>query len=330
MKWLAAAGALPPPWWLPALAYGIDLAVGDPRWLIHPVQLVGGAIGWLERRLRRPAASPAAQRLAGAVLVITVVSGTWVAAALLLRLAGYVAPWFGLALQVWLFSTTLAAHGLGAAGRSVQRPLQVGQLATARQVLSQYVGRDTVALTESEVARAAAETVAENSSDGVVAPLLYGLLGGAPLALAYKAVNTLDSMLGYKNERYLHFGWVAARLDDLANWLPARLTGLLLIAVAPLAGGDGAGAWRILRRDARKHPSPNSGFPEAATAGALGVRFGGLNFYHGQPSQRPFIGDSRVPLAPRHIGAAVRLMHLGGLAALLLGCAALALAGRHW
>ena len=322
---LAAAGALPPPWWLLPLAYGLDLAVGDPSWLLHPVVVIGRAIAGLEARLRRPDASPGALRLAGALLVLLVVAGTWTATAALLWLAGRLHPWLGLLLQVWLFSTTLAARGLGEAGQAVLRPLRAGNLAGARLALSQYVGRDTAALPEPEVVRAAVETVAENSSDAVVAPLFYGLLGGAPLALAYKAVNTLDSMLGYKSERYLYFGWAAARLDDLVNWLPARLTGLLLVLLSPLVGGSCRHAWRSLRRDARQHPSPNSGFPEAAVAGALGVRLGGLNHYQGVPSRRPHIGESHAPLRRGHIDAAIRLMHMAGLLALVLGCAGSAL-----
>lgn len=315
MSWL-----LPPPWWLPVIAYAVDLAVGDPRWLVHPVQMIGALVAWLEGRLRPLASTPGALRLAGSVLVALVVGVTWVATAGLLYIAGRLHPALGVALHVWLFATTLAARGLGQAGLHVLRPLRAGDLSAARAALSNYVGRDTAELPADQVVRAAVETVAENCSDGLVAPLLFGLLGGAPLAMAYKAVNTMDSMLGYKNERYLYFGWAAARLDDLANWLPARLTALLLAVAAVLTGRPLGRTLRVLGRDARKHASPNSGFPEAAMAGALGVRLGGPLLRKSKLHQLPYLGEAAAPLAPEQIAQAVWLMHLTGALALALGC----------
>jgi adenosylcobinamide-phosphate synthase len=180
------------------------------------------------------------------------------------------------------------------------------------------VGRDTGELGESEIWRGAVETVAENTSDGVVAPLFFLMLGGPLLALAYKAVNTLDSMVGYKNERYLRFGWAAARLDDLLNLVPARLTGILMVLAAPFAGLSSRGAWRIMRRDGRNHSSPNSGIPEAAAAGALGVRLGGANRYFGRTVEKPNIGDPDCPLDERSWRGAVRLMYASEM--LLVAC----------
>ena len=204
----------------------------------------------------------------------------------------------------------IARGGKGVSHASVDgRKVFAGDIAGARHLLSRIVGRDTAQLDESEIWRALVETVAENTSDGVIAPLLCLMVGGPILALAYKAVNTLDSMVGYKNERYLRFGWASARCDDLANWLPARLTGLLMVIVAPLIGLSLAGAWRTMRRDGRNHSSPNSGIPEAAAAGALGVQLGGTNLYFGKPVEKLTIGDPLRPLSHDSWRGAIRLMY---------------------
>jgi adenosylcobinamide-phosphate synthase len=217
---------------------------------------------------------------------------------------------------VLLSWSCLAARSLHAESALVAQALAAGDLAGARRQLSFIVGRDTAALEEQEIWRGAVETVAENTADGVIAPLLFLMLGGPVLGLAYKAVNTLDSMVGYRNDRYLLFGRASARCDDLANWLPARLTGLLLVAAAPLTGLSLPGAWRIMRRDGRNHSSPNSGIPEAAVAGALGVQLGGTNIYYGQAVVKPTIGEPLHPLAQRDWRGAVRLLY--GAEALLL------------
>jgi adenosylcobinamide-phosphate synthase len=211
----------------------------------------------------------------------------------------------------------LAARSLQQESALVADALGGGDLAAARKSLSFIVGRDTADLAEPEIWRGAVETVAENSSDGVIAPLFCLMLGGPVLGLAYKAVNTLDSMVGYKNETYLLFGRASAKFDDLANWLPARLTGLLIVMAAPAAGLSAAGAWRIMRRDGRNHSSPNSGIPEAAVAGALGVQLGGTISYFGRPVAKPTIGDPRRPLDRRAWQGAVRLMYGAELLLLL-------------
>jgi adenosylcobinamide-phosphate synthase len=211
----------------------------------------------------------------------------------------------------------LAARSLHRQSKQVATALETGNLQRAQEALSHIVGRDTAELSEEQVWRAAVETVAENSSDGVVAPLFYLMLGGPLAALAYKAVNTLDSMVGYKNERYLNFGWAAARLDDLLNWLPARLTGLLICCSAPLAGLSGTDACRIIKRDGRNHSSPNAGIPEAAAAGALGVQLGGSSSYSGQLVSKPTIGDPLRALDARAWRGSIRLMYAAEL--LLVG-----------
>ena len=210
----------------------------------------------------------------------------------------------------------LAARSLHCESALVARALAERRSGRSEKHLSFIVGRDTAELEEPEIWRGTVETVAENTADGVIAPLLCLMLGGPVLGLAYKAVNTLDSMVGYKNEKYLLFGRASARCDDLANWLPARLTGLLLVLAAPLAGLSMKGSWRIMRRDGRNHSSPNSGIPEAAAAGALGVQLGGTNYYFGRPVDKPTIGEPLHPLAYRDWRAAVRLMY--GAEALLL------------
>ena len=309
----------------------LDVLLGDPPWLPwpHPVVVMGRGIAWLEPRLR--AAFPATDRgelAAGAVLAALLPLGTLLAAGGGLWLAGLVHPALKFGLEVLLCWQALALRDLTKESRLVYRALTAGTLDRARAAVGRIVGRDTAVLSADGVARAAVETVAENFSDGVVAPLCYMLLGGAPLALCYKAVNTMDSMVGYRNERYLYFGRAAARLDDGANYLPARLAALLLVASATLTGGDARGAWRIWRRDRRQHPSPNSAQCETAVAGALGVRLAGPAFYFGRLCEKPTIGDDTRPIAPADILRANRMAWVAGMLCLALLCAArAALAG---
>jgi adenosylcobinamide-phosphate synthase len=284
----------------------LDLVLGDPRALPHPVVAIGRLISFLEGPLRR--LFPNA-RLAGVVLLVTTVGVVFALTALLLKAAYAIAPDAGLVLGLYFAWVSLAARSLhGESGKVFLAPGR-GALPGARLALSYIVGRETALLEETEIVRGAVETVAENTGDGVIAPLFYLMLGGPPLAIAYKAVNTLDSMVGYKNERYLDFGWASARFDDLANYLPARLTGLLMVLAAPICALSGSGAWRVLRRDCRNHASPNSGYPEAAAAGALGVRLGGANSYFGKLVEKPTIGDSTLPLTLEAYAGVVRLMY---------------------
>jgi adenosylcobinamide-phosphate synthase len=297
--------------WLPLAAVAVDALTGDPRWLLHPVVLMGRAVRRLEALLRQ---SRMPLRAGGVVLAVTLVGGSFGLTWGLIRVLGLIHPWLALAAQVWLFSTCLAARSLAEHAIAVYRPLVAGDVREARRKLSWIVGRDTERLDVPEITRGAVETVAESTCDGVIAPLFWGIIGGAPLAMAYKAANTLDSMVGHEDERYLHFGWASARLDDVLNLIPARLSALLLAVVAC--------SWRALAtavRDARKHPSPNSGWPEAAVAGALGARLGGTNYYDGEPEQRAFMGAPLRPLAAGDILKATRWMYLATVLAVACG-----------
>lgn len=284
----------------------LDLLIGDPRWFPHPVVYVGKLATVLEKALRRLVRN---EMLGGVLLLLMTVGITCGIAMALLQGAYAVNPYLGFCVAVLLSWSCLAARSLHLESRLVAEALVRGDLAAARKYLSFVVGRDTAELDEPEIWRATVETVAENTSDGVIAPLFCLIIGGPVLALAYKAVNTLDSMVGYRNERYLRFGWASARFDDLANYIPARLTGLLMVAAAPLAGLSGCSAWRIMRRDGRNHSSPNSGIPEAAAAGALGVRLGGTNVYSGIRVVKPTIGEALQPLSFSAWRGSVRLMY---------------------
>lgn len=302
------------------LALLIDLTIGDPRWLPHPVVGTGRLICRLDRALRHERLN---ERLAGVLLLLLVViisAGiTWIllqALAVLHPLAGWIAA-------VMVSSTCLAARSLHRESARVATALQAGDLPAARRYLSFIVGRDTDGLEEPDIWRAVVETVAENTSDGIIAPLFWLTLGGPVAAMAYKAVSTLDSMVGYRNRRYLKMGWASARMDDLLNYIPARLSALLLVAAAPLAGCSASGAIRITVRDRRNHPSPNSGHPEAAAAGALGVRLGGAASYGGIPSWKEYIGDPLQPPDERAYRGMIKLMYISTL---LMGGACIAAA----
>lgn len=297
----------------------LDLLLGDPSWMPHPVVFMGRCIAALEKRLRKVfPQTPAGERWAGRMLAAVLPLGTLVVTGGCLWLCTQIHPALAFALSTLWCWQALAAKGLASESKNVYHALTGGTLAEARQAVGRIVGRDTGALTQAGVTRAAVETVAENFSDGVVAPMIYMLLGGAPLALCYKAVNTMDSMVGYKNERYLHFGRGAAKLDDLANYLPARLAALMLVVTAFLMGEDGKNAYRIWRRDRRKHASPNSAQTEAAMAGALRVRLAGPASYFGKPVDKPWIGEELGEAEPRDILRANRLMLAGSALCLLV------------
>lgn len=301
-------------------AVALDLVIGDPRALPHPVVGIGMAIARLERAWNHGGAR--ARRLKGALMTALVVFGAYALAWGTLALLARLHPWLGWLAQWGLLASCLAIKGLRDAALAVAAPLAAGDLAAARRALGQVVGRDTEQLDEPEIARGAVETVAENTVDGITAPLFFALLGGAPLALAYKAINTLDSMVGYRNARYRDFGWASARLDDLANWLPARLTTLTLwLGAHGLGGLRTRGALVATRREAPRHPSPNAGWPEAMVANLLGVQLGGTNHYRGEVSERARLGTPHEVLAVSHIDAAIRLMHGGWLGFLVLAAA---------
>ena len=299
----------------------LDLVLGDPAALtkFHPVVWMGRCIDALEKRLRsRFSKTPKGEYRAGILLALLLPLGSLLVSWCLIVLLDRLWAPLGFLLRVLWCWQALAVKDLKDESMNVYRTLQDGSLADARAAVSRIVGRDTAALDEAGVTRAAVETVAENFSDGVVAPMLYMFIGGAPLALCYKAVNTMDSMIGYKNERYLWFGRAAARLDDAANFLPSRLAALLLITASGICGYDRGGAWQIWRRDRRRHASPNSAQCEAAMAGALGVRLVGPAVYFGKLLEKPTIGDASREIETEDIRRANRLMVAGSILSLLL------------
>lgn len=282
-------------------AFLLDLLIGDPRWLPHPVRIMGSAITRAESMLRSWRGR-GREKQAGVVLVVIIVLPIFIFARLaqnvLLSFPSGVFAALGMAVLVYLAATTLALHELINAAQQVITAVEAGDIEDARRKLSMIVGRDTARLPEEGVLRAVIETLAENLSDGFIAPLFYLVIGGLPLAMAYKAVNTLDSMVGYRNERYMDFGWAAAKLDDIANYVPARISGVCIVLAALLISlfrksrglfGAAHASLRIMVRDGGNHFSPNSGVPEAAMAGALGVALGGPSIYGGMLVEKPVI-----------------------------------------
>lgn len=286
-------------------AVGLDLLIGDPRWLPHPVKLIGWCAMRIEAPFRRTIRNA---RLAGIAAALVVIVGTAAATSGLICGAAWLHPMAGDAVSILLLYTTLAARDLMRHSMDVYRALKWGDLDAARRRVAMIVGRDTDRLDEAGVTRAAVESVAESTVDGVTAPLFFGILGGPVGAMAYKAVNTLDSTFGYKDEQYIEFGWASARIDDVANFIPARLTAPMVPLAASLIGGRPVASARVLLRDGGKHSSPNAGLTEAAMAGALGVQLGGLNTYSGEPLEKPTLGDPIVPLERGQILRANLLM----------------------
>lgn len=302
--------------WQLSAALALDALCGDPRWLPHPVRLIGWFAGRLETVTRRAVPRP---RVAGVLTALLVVGGSGVITWALLYGIAALHPAAGAVAAVLVMYTTLAARDLIVHSLRVKRRLDAPDLVGAREAVGMIVGRDTAELDVAGVARAAVESVAENLVDGVTAPLFWLCIGGPVGGIAFKAVSTLDSMFGYKNERYLEFGWAGARLDDLANWLPARLTAPLIALAALLLGQDWRASWRVMRRDCRRHASPNSGLSEAAFAGALGVQLGGPSTYGGRLSLKPTLGEAGRPLTSRDIGRANALLAVTTVLATALG-----------
>ena len=305
------------------LGFLLDLAFGDPRWLYHPIRLIGNLIAWAEKPFR--AVFPKSEKgelTAGVFFAVFVVAVSTAVPALVLFLAAKLSIWLAFALEVFWSFQILAAKSLKTESMRVYEALKEGELEKARKAVSMIVGRDTERLTEEGVAKAAVETVAENFSDGVVAPLIFLAVGGPVLGFFYKSVNTLDSMVGYKNDRYLYFGRFSAKLDDVLNFIPARISGLLLVTASPLAGLDVKGAWRIFKRDRKNHASPNSAQTEAAAAGALGVQLAGDAWYFGKLYKKPTIGDALRPVGYEDIRRVNRLMYAAVCLALALAAAA--------
>lgn len=296
--------------YLPLAAVLFDLILGDPRTAWHPVVLLGKLIAFFEQRLLNRQAAAGQKRLAGGLLVLSVLLITFGTVYGLTQWLTQWPRWFAFGVEALLASFVISPRSLAAAGREIRDFLVAGNLEQARYKVGWIVGRDTAKLDVAEITRATVETIAENIVDGIIAPLFYLALGGLPWAFLYRAVNTMDSMIGYKNEKYLDFGMIAARIDDIFNYLPARITGLLLVLAAWLLRYDAVRSAKTIWWDAPKHPSPNSGIPESATAGALGIRLGGLNYYGGVASHRAHMGDGTAALRPEHITRTSYLMYV--------------------
>ena len=304
------------------VAFLTDALLGDPRSKFHPVVLIGNLISLLEKILRREQDSPSTKIFKGGILVCVVVAVNFFVG-LSVEIFSENIPSLAakIFLQAFVLSFMISPRTLADAAREIYFLLERENLEHAREKVGWIVGRDTQNLNEAEVARATVETVAENTVDGIISPLFYFAIGGLPLAIAYRAINTMDSMLGYKNDKYIYFGRVAAHLDDVANFIPARLTGLLFIVSAFVLRLDWRNAFKMMKRDATKHPSPNGGWAEATVAGALNIQLGGVNYYFGQPHFRAYMGEPNEILEAAHILGAIRLMYTATI--LFLSCACL-------
>jgi adenosylcobinamide-phosphate synthase len=304
---------------LPA-AYLVDHLAGDPEWFPHPVRLIGFAISRGEAQLRRSGQSQTFELLSGAGLTIAIVGSSYWITANLIQSAHRRAHVLGSTAELLLAWTCLAARNLEQEATAVTDALQTGDLLLARPRLARIVGRDTENLDSEDISRAVIETVAESASDGIMAPLLYMALGGVPLAMAYKAINTLDSMIGHADSHYFYFGKAAAQLDDVANYLPSRLSALAIVAASTLLSqADSKAAWRTWQRDGSKHKSPNAGQPESAMAGALHVALGGDNTYAGEVSPAQRIGTEFARPTSREAGHSIRLVSAASLIGLGFG-----------
>ena len=301
------------------VAFLLDTLIGDPRSKFHPVVLIGNLISFLEKLLLRAEDKPLRKVFKGGVLVyavVIIVTLIGVGIELLtLEIPNHAAQIF---VQALVLSFMISPKSLAKAGYEIYFLLENDQIDYARKKVSWIVGRDTENLNEAEVTRATIETVSENTVDGIISPLFFFAIGGLPLAIFYRAANTMDSMIGYKSEKYFFFGQIAARLDDILNYIPARITGLLFVCAAFLLQLDYKNAFAMMKRDAKKHPSPNGGWAEATVAGALNIRLGGMNYYFGQPHFRAYMGEPNESLEAAHILGAIRLMYTATILFLII------------
>ena len=310
------------------LSFFIDTVVGDPGGKWHPVALIGRLIAFLERIFYRKEQGRNFQFLSGAIVVLLTICICYDLTAFLMHGIAFLPfTYADTILGAIILSFTICPRSLAKAGRDIYELLAQGNLAKAREAVGRIVGRDTRNLNDGEIARATVETIAENTNDGIIAPLFYFVIGGVPLAVMYRAVNTLDSMVGYHNERYEYFGKTAARLDDVFGYIPARITGVLFVLSAMLLGFDAHHALDTMRRDAAKHPSPNGGYCEASMAGALHIRLGGYNTYFGKKQFRAYMGEVLELVAPKHILESIRMMYTATVLFLLLAYFLLAVMG---
>lgn len=299
-----------------AVAFLVDIVIGDPQWSYHPVRLIGRFIENTEFVLRQCSLP---ERISGILLTMIVVPGTYLAIFSVMSIAKQGRFFFEIITGTVCVYFTISVKSLADEAKKIMACLEENNLIKARQTLSLIVGRDTAHLTEEQIVRACVETVAESSVDGVVSPLFYSFLGGPAGAMAYRAVNTLDSMVGYKNEKYIRFGWASACFDDAVNYIPARMSAVLIPAASFLCGCGFLRSLRIAFRDGRKHESPNSGIPEAAMAGALGVQLGGPSTYQGEVVDKPFIGDAQNQLTLKSIDSAIKILYVMSVLFLISG-----------
>lgn len=301
------------------LACLLDCILGDPNSRYHPVVLMGHMISFLERHLYRVTDSAGKKLFAGGLLVFFVLFVVYdITRGLMFLLHTLPYLHLSIVLEAFVLSFMITPKSLAQVGMEIYALLKDKHIPEARRAVGRVVGRDTEALDEENIARASIETVAENTVDGIISPLFFYVLGGLPLAVCYRAANTMDSMLGYKNVKYLYFGRIAARMDDVLNYIPARLTGVLFIVASMLLRLDFRRALSMLWRDASKHPSPNGGYAEAPVAGALGIRLGGENYYFGERHFRAYMGEHRKSITSEEIHLTVRLMYTATILFLLL------------
>ena len=316
------------------LGFVIDLIIGDPHGIIHPVQIIGWFIdkikrgmqhmlygcSWQEVKERQLERKETAELLCGYVLTFIIVVGTFVVITAILYIAGWIHPWLRFALETFFIYHILATKSLKKESMKVYYKLKEGDLSGARKEISYLVGRDTQELDESEIAKADVETIAENTADGIIAPMFFIALGGAPLGFAYKAVNTLDSMVAYRNDELIHIGHASAKLDDICNFIPARLAAFMMIVAAAILRMDVKGAIKIFKRDRFAHLSPNSAQTEAVAAGALNIQLGGTHNYFGKPVEKPTIGDDIRPVEYEDIKRTNQLLYVSAFLTLAVCC----------
>lgn len=306
---------------IPILAFILDMILGDPRSNLHPVVLIGRVISFFEAVFYKDTDNDTKKLWYGGITVGFILLTIYIITSLILWLAGLINEWVYYLVEVVLVYVTISPRSLGGAGFEITRLLKQGFIDDARKRVSWIVGRDTEHLDESEITRATVETVAENTVDGIVAPLFFFLIVGPIGSILYRTANTMDSMMGYKNDKYMYFGRVAARLDDILNWIPARITFLLFVITAFIMRFDAPEALRIGLRDAWKHPSPNGGYAEAPVAGALHIRLGGFNQYFNKRTFREYMGDPKETMNRLHITRTIYMMYGATFLAILISTA---------
>ena len=306
------------------IAFLLDIMIGDPRWFPHPVRMIGVCIEYCEKVLRRLVPS---EQVGGIFLAFIIVIGTYLVTYQLLVFFYEIRWSLGIITSIVIIFFSLSTRDLLRETRNVLNALKSGNLKNARKNLSRIVCRDTQNLSEEQIATGCIETSAENIVDGIIAPLFYAFIGGPALAMAYKSINTLDSMVGYKNDKYIDFGRASAKLDDIANYIPARIAAVVLPIASYLCGADYSNSVKILKRDGQKHPSPNSGIPEAAIAGALGIRLGGPSIYNDVSSYKPFIGDQQKDVSFDDINSASKIVMVSAIISVVVGISFLLIEG---